>query len=379
LLSRFLQSCGIGAEGPEGKNAVQNLLSLWSALSLQRRIVVIGATLAMFMAVLTLGRMSSSPTMTLLYAGLDGKTAGEVVAALDQQGAAYEVRGTAIYVADTARDSLRMTLAGQGLPAAGSTGYELLDGMSGFGTTSQMFDAAYWRAKEGELARTILSNPQVRAARVHIAAAPDAPFQPDQRPSASITVTSVSGALGTDQARALRHLVAAAVPGLLPKDVALIDSVSGLIPFDENDPMMGQDPNDRAATLRANLERLLEARVGPGRAIVKVSLDVNTEQEQITERVFDPQGRLQPARWRCGCRAVRTKPILRNARTRELRSLRNTARDSARARGLAQDQRGRTGRCGHGHGGGWHADRRTPQRRRTGHLARTGRVGRGTG
>jgi flagellar M-ring protein FliF len=292
LLSRFLQSCGIGAEGPEGKNAVQNLLSLWSALSLQRRIVVIGATLAMFMAVLTLGRMSSSPTMTLLYAGLDGKTAGEVVAALDQQGAAYEVRGTAIYVADTARDSLRMTLAGQGLPAAGSTGYELLDGMSGFGTTSQMFDAAYWRAKEGELARTILSNPQVRAARVHIAAAPDAPFQPDQRPSASITVTSVSGALGTDQARALRHLVAAAVPGLLPKDVALIDSVSGLIPFDENDPMMGQDPNDRAATLRANLERLLEARVGPGRAIVEVSLDVNTEQEQITERVFDPQGRV---------------------------------------------------------------------------------------
>jgi flagellar M-ring protein FliF len=292
LLSRFLQSCGIRAERLEGKNAVQNLLSLWSALSIQRRIVVIGATLAMFMAVLTLGRMSSAPSMTLLYAGLDAKTAGDVIAALDQQGAIYEVRGTAIYVDDAARDSLRMTLAGQGLPSVGSTGYELLDGMSGFGTTSQMFDAAYWRAKEGELARTILSNPQVRAARVHIAAAPDAPFQPDQRASASVTVTSVSGALGADQARALRHLVAAAVPGLLPKDVALIDSVSGLIPFDDADPMMGQDPNDRAAVLRANLERLLEARVGPGRAVVEVSVDVNTEQEQITERVFDPQGRV---------------------------------------------------------------------------------------
>ena len=30
--------------------------------------------------------------------------------------------------------------------------------LSGFGTTSQMFDAAYWRAKEGELARTILAD-----------------------------------------------------------------------------------------------------------------------------------------------------------------------------------------------------------------------------
>jgi flagellar M-ring protein FliF len=271
---------------------VQNLLSLWSALSMQRRIVVIGATIAMFVAVLALGRMGSAPTMSLLYAGLDGRTAGDVITALDQQGAIYDVRGTAIYVNDTQRDALRMTLAGQGLPAAGSAGYELLDGMSGFGTTSQMFDAAYWRAKEGELARTILSNPQVRAARVHLAAAPDAPFQPDQHPSASVTVTSVSGALGTDQAQALRHLVAAAVPGLLPRDVALIDTVSGLIPFDGDDPITGQDPNDRAAMLRANLERLLEARVGPGRAIVEVSVDVVTEREAITERVFDPQGRV---------------------------------------------------------------------------------------
>ena len=30
-----------------------------------------------------------------------------------------------------------------------------------FSTTSQIFDAAYWRAKEGELARTILASPAV--------------------------------------------------------------------------------------------------------------------------------------------------------------------------------------------------------------------------
>jgi flagellar M-ring protein FliF len=292
LLSRFIQSCSIRAERLGREIAVQNLLSLWSALSVQRRIVVVGATIAMFVAVLTLGRIGAQPNMALLYAGLDGRTAGEVITALDQQGAMYEVRGTAIYVTEAQRDSLRMTLAGQGLPAAGSAGYELLDGMSGFGTTSQMFDAAYWRAREGELARTILSNPQIRAARVHIAAAPDAPFQPDQHPTASVTVTSVSGSLDPDQARALRHLVAAAVPGLRPKDVALIDAVSGLIAFEDDDPLMGQDANDRAAILRANLQRLLEARVGPGRAIVEVSVDVVTESESITERTFDPQGRV---------------------------------------------------------------------------------------
>ena len=53
-----------------------------------------------------------------------------------------------------------MALAAKGLPAGGPAGYEILDNLSGFGTTSQMFDAAYWRAKEGELARTITGSPE---------------------------------------------------------------------------------------------------------------------------------------------------------------------------------------------------------------------------
>lgn len=271
---------------------MQNLLSLWAALSVQRRIIVIGATVAMFAAIITIARVGSQPSLTLLYAGLEGSSAGDVIAALDQQGAIYEVRGNAIYVSDTARDSLRMTLASQGLPAAGSAGYELLDNLSGFGTTSQMFDAAYWRAKEGELARTVQANPAIRSARVHIATAPDSPFQPDVQPSASVTVVTATGSLRPEHAAAVRHLVAAAIPGLLPTDVALIDSVSGLIPPDKGDPALGLSSQDRAMALKASLTRLLEARVGPGKAVVEVAVDVQTEREEVTERVFDPAGRV---------------------------------------------------------------------------------------
>jgi flagellar M-ring protein FliF len=241
---------------------LQNLMALWSALSVQRRLIVIGATVAMFVVVAMMGTMGSRPGMALLFAGLDNAASGEVIAALDQQGAVYEVRGNAIYVGQEQRDTLRMTLAAQGLPAAGSAGYELLDTLSGFGTTSQMFDAAYWRAKEGELARTIQANPSIRSARVHIATAPDTPFQARTAPTASITITTVGGGLRPEHAQALRHLVAAAVPGMLPKDVALIDSANGLIPQDDADVAIGASANDRAATLKTNLERLLEARVG---------------------------------------------------------------------------------------------------------------------
>ena len=85
------------------------------------------------------------------------------------------------------------TLAGQGLPAGGPAGYEILDGLSGFGTTSQMFDAAYWRAKEGELARTITGSPNVRAARVHLANPVSQPFSRTPAGSASVTVTMARG------------------------------------------------------------------------------------------------------------------------------------------------------------------------------------------
>ncbi|PTE22941.1 flagellar M-ring protein FliF [Cereibacter changlensis JA139] len=270
---------------------MQNLLSLWNAMDARRRVIVLGATLAMFLAVLGLSRMASAPSMALLYAGLDSAAAGEVVTALEQQQVPFEIRGNAIYVDGARRDELRMTLAGQGLPAAGAAGYELLDGLSGFGTTSQMFDAAYLRAKEGELARTILASPQIRAARVHIAQAPSQPFRRDERPTASVTVTSAGGSVSQAQARAFKHLVAAAVSGMLPADVAVVDSVGGLVRLGEEvEP--GGDVPDRAEALRRNVERLLAARVGPGRAVVEVSLDVETERESIVEQTYDPQGRV---------------------------------------------------------------------------------------
>lgn len=271
---------------------MQNLLKIWQGLDMRRRAVIAGATLAMFVAVLAMSRLAGTSGMALLYAGLEEANAGEVIAVLEQRGVAYEVRGNAIYVEEASRDALRMELAAEGLPANAGTGYELLDGLSGFGTTAQMFDAAYWRAKEGELARTILANPQIRAARVHIAQAPAQPFQRDIRPSASVTVTTSGGTVPAAQARALRHLVAAAVPGMLPEDVAVIDSVGGLIAADNDPASPAAAADSRAEEIRQNVARLLAARVGAGKAVVEVAVDVVTDSEQISERRLDPQGRV---------------------------------------------------------------------------------------
>lgn len=270
---------------------VKQLSDLWSALDIRRRIVVLLATVAMFAAVLGLARLASAPSLTLLYSGLEGPAAGEVVRALEQRGAVYEVRGGAIFVETGQRDELRMTLASDGLPRNGGQGYELLDSLTGFGTTSRMFDAAYWRAKEGELARTIAASPQVESARVHIATPAATPFRRETRATASVFVTGAGVAVTSANARAFRHLVASAVAGLEPEDVSVIDASGGLLaPGEDDTPATGSD--DRAETLRDRVQRLLEARVGQGNAVVEVAVETVTDAESIRERRYDPEGRV---------------------------------------------------------------------------------------
>jgi flagellar M-ring protein FliF len=270
---------------------LQQITTIWSTLSARRRVIVIAATLAMFAAVLGLSRMASQPTMALLYAGLESGAAGDVVTALEQQNVAYDVRDGAIFVEASKRDALRMTLAATGLPADNGQGYELLDQLSGFGTTSQMFDATYWRAKEGELARTIKAGPQIKGARVHISNPSSNPFRRDQKPTASVTLITTSGTLGGAQAKALKFLVASAVAGLAPEDVTVIDGRSGTV-LQADDAAQGSTGENRAIEMRRNIQRILEARVGPGNAIVEVNVESVTERESIVEHTFDPKNRV---------------------------------------------------------------------------------------
>ncbi|MGB5865958.1 MAG: flagellar basal-body MS-ring/collar protein FliF [Sulfitobacter sp.] len=270
---------------------MQQYLNVWMKLGLKRQLIVIAATGAMFFAILAMARMTTAPSMTLLYAGLESSAAGDVVRSLEQRGVVFDVRGGSIFVDSKERDQLRLTLASEGLPANGNRGYELLDQLTGFGTTSQMFDAAYWRAKEGELARTIVANPAIAMARVHIASTGSNPFQRGVTPKASVSLTPNGGSISAAQGKAVRFLVASAVAGLAPEDVAVIDANGSLIgATEESAPAIGGE--DKASVLRDRVQRLLEARVGFGNAIVEVSVDTVTESESIRERSFDPDGRV---------------------------------------------------------------------------------------
>lgn len=265
---------------------MQKLAEYWNERSAAQRRTLVGAFVLTFLLVAGFAWFANRTPMALLYSGLDSSRAGEVMAELDKTGVASEIRGDAIWVDAAQRDRLRMTLAGMGLPSAGGSGYEILDGMSGFGTTSQMFDAAYWRAKEGELARTILSVPHVKTARVHIAVPQTRGLRQGSGGAASVTLGMDGTTLDARQARALQFMVASGVPGLEPERVRIIDSARGVVSTGEETAGA-----DRAAEMKRNVERILEPHVGAGNAIVELNLDLVTETEQLTEQKVDPNER----------------------------------------------------------------------------------------
>jgi flagellar M-ring protein FliF len=275
-----------------------NFLSTLKALPLARQLMLATAVLGVVVAMSFLVQGAMKKPMALLYSGLDASVTGEIIDELEKQGTKYEIRGDAIFVPQDQRDSVRFALARDGLPKQSVQGYELLDTVNGFSVTSEMYNAAYWRAKEGELTRTILAVPGVESARVHIGASLRSGFsRSEPAQTASVTISTVHDLSGS-QAQGIQYLVALAVSGLDPSEVAVIDLKKGILagPGLANAERPGVKAESAETLLEQKVMRLLEARVGPGNARVSVSVDVSHERQKTSAISFDPDSRVVRSR-----------------------------------------------------------------------------------
>ena len=124
-----------------------------------------------------------------------------------------------------------MLLAKESLPSGGSIGYEIFDRGDGFTANQFQQNINQLRALEGELSRTIRAIDGVRAARVHLVLAKREPFARDrQEAQASVMLTTAgAGRLDHESVQAIVNLVAAAVPGLRPNNISVVDSRGELL------------------------------------------------------------------------------------------------------------------------------------------------------
>ena len=246
---------------------------------------------------------AADTSYTLLFSGLALADAQELVGRLENMAVPYRLSpgGDAIMVPTGDALRLRMALAEEGMPAGGTVGYELFDQANPFTTSDFLGNINLRRAVEGELARTIATLHGVRSARVHLVEPQRSLFGREQvKPTASI-VLALRGnePLEKRQVAGIRHLVAAAVPGLTAEGVTLVDGDGNLLaepsePGAEQ-PMTGESEEYRAALenrLRAKLIQLLERSVGVGKADAAVSADLDFDELATTAEVYDPQSQV---------------------------------------------------------------------------------------
>jgi flagellar M-ring protein FliF len=164
----------------------------------------------------------------LLYGDLDLREASQMADVLDHAHIAHTELGSGdritVDAADVAR--ARMLLAKDGLPSGGSIGYEIFDRGDSLTATQFQQDINETRAMEGELARSIRMLQGVRNARIHLVLPKRQPFSRDVQAAQASVLLTMSGAARLDPqgVQAVLNLVAAAVPGLKPSGIAIIDS-----------------------------------------------------------------------------------------------------------------------------------------------------------
>ncbi|USQ97144.1 flagellar basal-body MS-ring/collar protein FliF [Caulobacter sp. RL271] len=235
----------------------------------------------------------------LLYSNLDLKEASQVTQALDQAGIKYETKGdgSTIMVARDKVASARLMVAGKGLVSSGSIGYEIFDGSSALGQTDFVQQLNRQRALQGELERTIKAMQGVNSVRVHLVLPKRQLFEEDaEQPSAAVTVGVGSREPGSDMVRAIQNLVASSVPNMKAEKVTVIDQHGKTLSAPSDDSLAGKEAQDRRTEAEARIAKtvkdMIEGVLGPGKARVNVTADINLDRVTTQEERFDPDGQV---------------------------------------------------------------------------------------
>lgn len=279
---------------------LQLVYSNLAALGAKRLFAMATAAFAVFALIIGGAYFLNRPAYETLYVGLERGDVSRIGIVLGEAGVAYDVdsSGTSVLVPAGKSASARMILAEKGLPTSSGAGYELFDNLGSLGLTSFMQEVTRVRALEGEIARSIQTISGVKAARVHVVMSESGNFRRQERKPTASVIVRTTGANDTTIAYSIRHLVAAAVPGLASENVTVLDATGKLL-------ATGEDPLNNMLTSNMGVEGMIEKQIsdnirkaltpylGPDNFRASVRADINTDRRQIEETIFDPDSRIE--------------------------------------------------------------------------------------
>ncbi len=275
------------------KMIFEDIKRLWSGLDIGQKFGISALVAITLVAVTFLLIKSTEPNWAVLYSDLSEGDAVSVSESLKKSGYPVKISKDkkAVLVPSNMQDDLRLYVAENDLIQDREHGFELLDDLQ-LGSTDFKNQLTKQRIFQGELTRSIERINGIAKARVQIAEPERSVFtDKDEAPSASVILILEPGyRIKTEQVKAIKNLVAYAVPRLTPERVFLTDQ-SGNSLTDE----VGRNSSD-IESYKANVENqtakkvqtVLEKIVGKGNVSVQVSADIDFNTAKSTIESYIP-------------------------------------------------------------------------------------------
>jgi flagellar M-ring protein FliF len=284
----------------------KQLVDVWAKLKFGQKISLVVAVLATIGVIGAIVMYSSQPEYSVLFSDLKPADAQSIVEKLKTQNVQYQLsnNGTVVSVPAERVAELRLLMASSGTLAGGHVGFDIFDRTS-FGATEFTQQVNYQRAIEGELARTLEAMDEVDSVRVHITQPHDSIYADKaERAKGSVMLRMKQGkALSRERTEAVVSLVASAVEGLDPADVAVMDTQGRLL---SNSAHADNSKMGDASVFSSHLEAsrkfesetaarivtLLEPLSGIGRVRADVAANLDFSQTEQTQETYDPRSQV---------------------------------------------------------------------------------------
>ena len=273
----------------------------WSKVDINHKLTVIFLGTFLTIGALSIIYYSSKPAFGVLYGSLDSDSAASVKEFLDDEKILYKIKdgGRTIEIPKDKIYSIRLSLAGKGLPKKGkAVGFEIFD-KSSLGMTEFVQKINYYRAAQGELSRTIESIEGIDAARVHIVVPEESIFKEDQKDAtASIALQLRSqGILDSTQIAGIRQLVASSIEGLKANNISIIDNWGNMLAQPTSgDGSVGDIASSQIGLQKSvekhyvrKIESLLRGVLGNNNAVVRIDAMLNFDKVEKTLESYDPE------------------------------------------------------------------------------------------
>jgi len=248
---------------------------------------------------MAVGWNSMRQDYTILFAQLAPEDANAIVSKLKAKSVPHKLSddGTAVYVSSEQVAALKIEFLAEDLPNKGGRGFELFD-HTNLTATPFTNNINYVRALQGELAKTIMQIDPIVQARIHIVRPEPSPFiRGDSKPASASVVVKLrpGGTLTRKTGAGIVALVSRSVEGLSKENVTILDTTGrqlseGLSGEDQAVSQM-DSKRDLEGYLSQKTEEMLAKVLGPGKAVVRVTADLNMKSLKERREIYDPESR----------------------------------------------------------------------------------------